>query len=294
VGGGADSTGRGATGGGEPLSRSPAEPAILAFDIDGTVLDRKDRPVPDVAQVLRESAAAGVLLVPCTGRPLHDALRVAGGLGVSPAACVAYHGALVVDLAGGVQLRHLTVPDGLAARVALAGLARGLAVSLYVDDERVDLPRRWTPGNQVPPDRDSDGRAPGRWAGSHLQPEGVPGVTRLVLAGDPGSVTPVLPALDEARRAGMRIEQVRPGVVAVLPAGADKGEGLRLVAAHFRVPLTRVVSAGDDLNDITLLLAAGQAVAVGDAGPALRAVAGVTVAQGELAEALRHALTHLV
>lgn len=313
----------------EPVARKLAEPAILAFDIDGTVLDADDRPVPGIARVLRELAAAGVLLVPCTGRPLHGALRAAGALDVSPAACVAYHGALVVDLQSGERLRHLTMPDGLAARTALAGLAAGLEVSLYVDDERLDLPPGWSPGERVLPGRVSggpppcddapDARAPGRApaaraadatasadptesragparippARPHPASSGVAGVTRLVVAGDPGRVTPVLPELGEARRAGMRIDQVRPGVVVVLPGAADKGEGLRLVAAHFGVPLRRAVAAGDDLDDITLLLTAGRAVAVGDAGPALRAVAGATVTQGDLATALRGLFTRL-
>ncbi len=271
-----------------------AWPAILAFDVDGTVLGANDRPVPGIAETLRELAEAGVKLVPSTGRPLYGALRAAGVLGVTPSACVAYHGALVVDLEGGRVLRHLTVPDGLAARVALAGLAGGLQVSLYVGDERRDLPADWvppvvTPPCVPPPVVTPPGVRPPvvTFAGPDF------GVTRLVLAGDPRRVTLSLPELDEPRRAGLRIEQVRPGVVVVLPGAADKGDGLRLVAAHFGVLARRVVAAGDDLNDITLLLASGHALAVGDALPALRAVAGETVAQDGLAAALRDAFRRL-
>jgi hydroxymethylpyrimidine pyrophosphatase-like HAD family hydrolase len=234
--------------------------------------------VPGIVETMHDLAAAGVKLVPCTGRPLHGALRAATTLVVPPAACVAYHGALVVDLDSGERLRQLTLPDELAAGLAVAGLAAGLEVSLYVGDERQDLAAGWAPPA-------ASGAAPG--------PLAVPGVTRLVLAGEPARVTPALPLLDGARRAGQRIEDVRPGVVVVLPGGADKGEGLRLVASHFGVPPGRVVACGDDLNDITLLLAAGRSVAVGDALPALRAVADATVAQDGLATTLRHAFARL-
>jgi hydroxymethylpyrimidine pyrophosphatase-like HAD family hydrolase len=244
------------------------------------VLGAGDRPVPGIVEMLRELAGAGVHLVPVTGRPLHGALRAAGELAVSPTACVAYHGALVVDLRSGERLRHLTVPDGLAAGLALDGLAAGLAVSLYLGDERLDLRPEWRPSGP------SGGSAPGA-------PPGVPGVTRLVLAGDPLRVTPALPELAGARRAGLRIEPVRPGVVVVLPAGADKGEGLRLVAAHVGVPTERVVACGDAPGDGTLLLAAGHAIAVGDARHPLRAVADTTVAPDDLASALRDSFERL-
>ncbi len=247
---------------------APVAPAILAFDIDGTVLGAEDRPVPGMSAALRELGAAGVLLVPATGRPLHRALAATGELGIAPAACVAYHGALVVDLVGGAWLRHLTLPEDLAARLALDGLTAGLDVSLYVGDERRDLA----------PD---------------AAPRTVPGVTRLVLAGDPERVTPALPQLAGARAAGLRVEPVRPGVVVVLPDGADKGEGLRLAAAHLGVPAPRIVACGDAVNDVSLLRAAGTGIAVGDAPPALRSAAAATVAREDLPAALRAAFARL-
>ena len=255
--------------------QTPRGPALLAFDIDGTVLGQGDVPVPGVAPVLCELAEAGVLLVPVTGRPLHGALKAAGELGVAPAACVAYHGALVVDLVSGEWLRHLTVPADLAAELAAAGLAGGLDVSLYVGDERRDLPAGWAPP-----------AAAGR-------PPEVAGVTRLVLAGDPQRVSPAMPALAQARAAGLRVEPVRPGVVVVLPAGTDKGEGLRLVAAHLGVPRARVVACGDAAGDVTLLRAAAVGIAAGDAPEELRAAATLTVGASGLPGALLQVFARL-
>jgi 5-amino-6-(5-phospho-D-ribitylamino)uracil phosphatase len=287
-------------------------PAILAFDLDGTVLDGRDEAAPGIVRTLHDLAAAGVRLVPCTGRPLHRALKAAAALAVSPAACVAYHGALVVDLLSGERLRQLSLPGELASGLAASGLAAGLEVSLYIDDERLDLAPGWAPPvcpapavPGVPPVPDvlpaSDTRAapPARRASgtpapADTPPGGSPGVTRLVVSGDPLSVTPAMALLAGARRAGLRVEHVRPGVVVVLPPGADKGDGLRLVADRFGVTSGRVVACGDDANDITLLLAAGHAIAVGDAQPLLRAVADVTVAQAGLAAALRDMFARLL
>jgi len=250
-------------------------PAILAFDIDGTVLGTDDRPGPGIGDALRDLAAAGVSLVPATGRPLHGALKATIALGVAPVACVAYHGALVVDFMSGEWLRHLTLPPDLAAGLARDALAAGLAVSLYIGDERFDPAPGWAPPSAAGP-------APA-----------VAGVTRLVLAGDPLRVTPAAPELAGVRAAGLRLELVRPGVVVVLPAGADKGDGLRLVAAHLGVPAARTVACGDDLHDVTLLRAAGLGLAVGDAHSDLRAVARTTVPQDGLAAALRAAFARV-
>ena len=268
---------------------APVAPAILAFDIDGTVLGADDRPVPGIGDALRELGAAGVRLVPATGRPLHRALAAAAELGVAPAACIAYHGALVVDLVGGEWLRHLALPEELAAGLAGRCLAAGLDVSLYVGDERRDL----SPG--AAPDRGAAAAAGARLgiAGDGGLELRVAGVTRLVVAGDPARVTPALPELAGAAAAGLRVEPVRPGVVVALPGGADKGEGLRLVAAHLAVPRDRVVACGDAANDVSLLRAAGTGIAVGDAPPALRSAAAATVAREDLPAALRAAFARL-
>jgi hydroxymethylpyrimidine pyrophosphatase-like HAD family hydrolase len=248
-----------------------APAGVLAFDLDGTVLDAAGQPASGIIDALRDLAASGVLLVPCTGRPLHGAVRAATALEAAPAAFVAYHGALVTDPATGRWLRHLSLPPDLTARLAGRALEDGLEVSLYVGDERVDL-------------------APGD---STALPAGSPGVTRLVLAGAPARVVTSMPLLDEARACGLRLDPVRPGVVVVLPGAADKGEGLRLAAAHLGADPARVVACGDSTNDITLLLDAAHGIAVGDAPPQLRRIAELTVPQDELAGALRHMFARL-
>ena len=57
-------------------------------------------------------------------------------------------------------------------------------------------------------------------------------------------------------------------MVVVLPGGADKGDGLRLVAAHLGVPPARVVACGDVGERITAARRR-HAVAVGEMPHAL-------------------------
>ena len=54
---------------------------------------------------------------------------------------------------------------------------------------------------------------------------------------------------------------------------ANKGAALRALAEALEIPRERVMAVGDGLNDRTLLEAAGLAVAMGNAHPAIKAIA---------------------
>jgi hydroxymethylpyrimidine pyrophosphatase-like HAD family hydrolase len=64
--------------------------------------------------------------------------------------------------------------------------------------------------------------------------------------------------------------------VMLVPAGVDKGTGLRAALLHLDRDLADVLAIGDGENDLHLLRGAGLAVAVADAVPALIAEADVT------------------
>ena len=122
-------------------------------------------------------------------------------------------------------------------------------------------------------------------------PAAFAGITRVVLAGDAAVVAAAAPRTRRILGAHrIRVERAGGGTVAVLPASADKGEGLRLVAAHLGVPLARVVACGDSAADESLLRAAAIGIAVGAAPASLRAAAQLVVSQGDLADALRRAV----
>jgi len=63
------------------------------------------------------------------------------------------------------------------------------------------------------------------------------------------------------------------GFLEVLPAQADKGSALALIAEDRGIPRSEVVAFGDGLNDFTMVTWAGHGVAVGDAHPNLVAAA---------------------
>jgi hypothetical protein len=240
-------------------SRLSGHWALLACDLDGTLLTSGGRPADGVPAALRALVGSGLELVVCTGRALQDARRLAGPLTVLPGAYVCYHGAVVVDEIKGQQLLSVTIPTALAREVIRDAILNGLGVTAYVGDER----------REIAGPLDSCDAA-----------------TRLILSGDDTTRESVGPAIVARWRDRLRIEPGGRGVLDVLPCGVDKGTALGVLARSRSVDAERIVAFGDAESDIPLLLAAGRRVAVGDPPSGLREVADEVVPQRELADFL--------
>ena len=81
--------------------------------------------------------------------------------------------------------------------------------------------------------------------------------------------------------------------VNIITPGTSKGEALRALAGHLKVPLDEVVAIGDWVNDISLLSTAGFGIAMGNAHDDLKAIANhvtLTVDEHGLAVAVREFL----
>jgi hydroxymethylpyrimidine pyrophosphatase-like HAD family hydrolase len=63
----------------------------------------------------------------------------------------------------------------------------------------------------------------------------------------------------------------------MLPLGASKGEALRTLAAHLRIPLAEVAAIGDGRNDIAMLRLAGRSAAMAQALAEVREAADLVV-----------------
>jgi HAD superfamily hydrolase (TIGR01484 family) len=253
--------------------RSPLK-ALLACDLDGTLIAADGSPAPGIVEALGDLDACGARLVVCTGRPLHGAMKATAILDAVAVAYICYHGALVVDAITGEWLRHLTISGDVAFRIVREALELDLSVTMYEGDERHDLA-------SVACD-------------AALDPSALSAVTRLVVSGAPAGVAAALPRLAASWGRSTRMEPAGGGTVAFLPVSADKGDGLRLVAAHLAVPLARVVACGDSSADESLLRTAGVSIAVGDPPDAALAGADEHVTQKDLAQVLRQRLEPLL
>ena len=245
------------------MAASRGARALVACDLDGTVLEDDGSPVPGVGEALAELNGSGAAFVVCTGRPWQSARRATEALGVDPAGFACYHGALVVA-GSGEAIRHLPLPRDAARGVAGEAVRQGLGVTVYHYDEPREL---------------------GEGAG----PVDEPGddVSRLVLHGEAATAARLFAGLRREWDGRLRIEQIRPGFIGVFHRDADKGDGLRLLARHLGVPPGRVAACGDSSQDESLLAAAAVRIAVGGRPHVLERLPGVVVtSRARLAETL--------
>lgn len=72
---------------------------------------------------------------------------------------------------------------------------------------------------------------------------------------------------------GVKIAVSWDRAVDVIPASSGKGAAIEKVIAHFGLDVSQSMAFGDSFNDLEMLQTAGTGVAMGNAAPALKAVA---------------------
>lgn len=270
---------------------------LIAFDMDGTLLDSNKEVLPSSIEAVGEAVAAGKIVAISSGRvprmvePYREILP-----GVRYAVCGA--GAQVYDFeAGHALVTHPMDPVLVKKCIAAADEASGAGnYVLEVGDEETSILQT-----------------------SELALCGACGVGvyegifrstgKLVddahaVALDPA--TPVckmvmhLPEVEQRDRVHaalaheeLMISDCEVSSIEFTAAGVNKGSALTELAQALGLTMSQVIAVGDAMNDISMLRAAGLGVAMGNAIPATVAVADAQVADcdhGGCAEVIRRLL----
>ncbi|MET8083469.1 HAD family hydrolase [Micromonospora sp. NPDC005194] len=243
-------------------------PALVATDIDGTLI-RDDRTLsPRTADVLARITARGTPVVLVTGRPVRWLEMVYDQL-AEPLPAVCANGAVVYDPVRDEVLRADPLAPQHLAEVAerLRAEVPGISFAVEIMDSRqmrheTDYPLRW--------DVDPDGIRPVETPEELLS---LPAVKLLARAGeqDPDAFV----ALVAAAVAGLAeaTHSSSSGLVEISAAGVTKAAGLDWYCDRIGVPAADVLAFGDMPNDVPMLSWAGRGVAVANAHPAVLAVA---------------------
>ena len=241
-------------------------PALIATDVDGTLLDDDERVTSRTRQAVRAAVAAGVQFVLATGRPPRWVSPVVEALGFAPMAVCA-NGAVIYD------------PD--QDRIISA---RTLDIDVLT--ELAEIATRVIPGAGLAVER------VGRSAHDSATPQFVssPGYEHAWLNPDNTEVSiedllsaPAVKLL--IRKAGARSSDMAAelakhigiqgditystnnGLIEINPLGTSKATGVEEVARPLGITAEDVVAFGDMPNDVPMLLWAGHGVAMGNAHP---------------------------
>ncbi len=257
-------------------------PALVAADLDGTLIGRDLAWADGTPEALAGLRAAGVPTVVCTGRMFQSVRLVAARLGVTTGPVICYQGALVADLGSGEWWRHVRMDGATAAEVVRHVAAMGRQLNAYIDDELyVDEITEWAEryaehvevGISSVPDLETEvARRP---------------PTKLVLVTSAADVDAILPGLQERWRDSLYVVRSQPEYIEFVDVSVSKSRALDWLCRRLGVERRRVVTLGDGMNDIDMLGWAGLGVAVEEAAAPVRAAADLVVSRAGVPALLR-------
>jgi Cof subfamily protein (haloacid dehalogenase superfamily) len=245
---------------------------LIAFDIDGTILDDQKRLVSENREAFQEAQRKGLLLCIASGRMLSTIELVEKQLGVD-CVIIAYNGGMIAGRRseGRPLLGHQPVPA--EATDFLIGFAREHNYLLnfyhqdllYAEDAQAANPllalysRRTGARYQLVADLKT----------------AFPGITptKLILLADALECDRLLPDLRCRLEGRACIVKSEPEYLEITAPGIDKGSALPVIARRYGISTGEIMAVGDAENDIGMLRAAGLGVAVANASPEVKACA---------------------
>lgn len=247
-------------------------PALIATDVDGTLLGEDERVTPRTRAAIRAAVASGAHFVLATGRPPRWIAPVVDQLGFAPMAVCA-NGAVLYDSATDRIVSASTLSSEtlieFADLVARVIPGAGLAV------ERVGRSAHdaATPQFVSSPGYEHAWLNPDNTEVSLEDLLSAPAIKLLVRK--PGAPSRAM-AVALAEHVGLLGDitfSTNNGLIEILPRGISKASGVEAVARPLGVAADDVVAFGDMPNDMEMLQWAGLGVAMGNANPEVMAVA---------------------
>lgn len=251
-----------------PPANAPSGIALLAIDVDGTLVTEANQVLPETRQAVHRAHGGGLAVVLATGRRYRTTQRVMEQLGLPlPAVCLG--GALTKSAVG--ETLH-SEPFGASQIDRLIALARrrGLALILQRDSDEhgpdflVDGGVAWNKeteyyvsvggeAGRTDPATESTGRDDILVAGAFGSQQELAGLERDFI--DEGAFATVL--VPSKRTPGWYLETILGHV--------SKWTGLQRLAARLGISETKVCAVGDAANDLPMIRRAGFGVAMGNA-----------------------------
>ncbi|MVS98374.1 Cof-type HAD-IIB family hydrolase [Devosia marina] len=270
---------------GRPEDGGSTPPFLLATDVDGTLLTRDYRLLPEVRTAIQHVRTNGIMVMLATARGPAALKVVLRDLGeVDYAIC--FGGALVLQRAGGAWTRASstvhTVHKSDLVRVWELAKSLSLAVGAYTEaGVYIGSPNPWFEnelehtGEPVFPTEFSKIAEP---------------VFKLLVISEPDRIQ----YLEELR---LGLPPTLEGVYShanyleIMAAGVSKGQALEAFCESEGIASTAVATAGDSDNDVSMFLWSGHSASMPDSSPAARAAAKWAVPAGSvvgLASAIEH------
>ena len=247
---------------------------LIAIDLDGTLLDSEKRISVRTQQALTRASDAGLEPVVVTGRPLSglpEDLKHLPQLRY----VITSNGAVTTDLQTGATLRSQLIDCDTAVQITRIPEQESWIYSVFLDGvgycTEYSYGRIWDffAGTPLESYVRNSRRMTGNIAGRIHDAKGVENI--WIVCQRP----------DQASQLSLRIRETwqlqtfrtAPTDVETGALGADKGTALRHLYHYLHLRKEDVYAIGDNHNDLSMLKAAGTAVAMGNASDEIRQLA---------------------
>ncbi|MBQ7679003.1 MAG: HAD family phosphatase [Butyrivibrio sp.] len=261
---------------------------LIGLDLDETLLRRDKSISAHTMEVLARAHAAGLVVVPVTGRPLSGIMpevRRIPGL----TWCITSNGAVTTHLPEGRRIRERLLPRVAVRELCMLHADVAFSREIFIEDygycseQTYAMHERDYAGHPfLDYIRASRSAVPELMAFIDAQPDRFENVC---------FVCKDLPVLDEIYAAAVayRLEQdaplhvtrTTPRVIEIGAPGADKGLALLALGETLGIPQEGICAVGDSDNDLGMLRTVGYPVAMGNGTEAVKALAAHITADNE-------------
>ncbi len=256
-------------------------PALIACDVDGTLINEDEDVTPRTRDAVRAAVDADALFVLATGRPPRWIPPVVEGLGFAPLAVCA-NGAVIYDAETDrvLSARTLSV-DALCelAEIAIRAIpGAGLAVERIGESAHDSA----TPQFVSSPGYEHAWLNPDNTEVSIEDLLSAPAIKLLVRKAGARSADMAAALSKYIGIVGDLTYSTNNGLIEIVPVGVSKASGIAEIAGPLGIPDADWITFGDMPNDVPMLSRAGLGVAMGNAHPdALAAADEVTTTNAD-------------
>lgn len=246
--------------------------ALIALDIDGTLIGDDLVIGPDTRRAVAAARRRGIPVSIVTGRMVSSAMRFARELGLD-GPIVGYQGGLIRAMPEpgtnrvGRLLRHQPLAASTARDIIAWTSAHGL-------DPHVNHLERFILRADDPY---ADDYSAFMGAPAELVPDLATSidhpVTKVLAAGEPPLPEALASEATERYHGMADVTISHPRFLEFVAPGVSKGRAVRWLARHFRVPLGATLAIGDQWNDLEMIAEVGHGTAMPTAPAPVQAVA---------------------
>ena len=269
-----------------PENKEALKYALIAFDLDGTLVDDDKKLSPATYAAIMEIQKKGMTVAIASGRPTFGCSFLAKELALDKYGgyILSYNGGKITSVRDGQVLSRNTMSlDLVRALFEYIKGMEGITMLSYLNTAIVTNEA----GNRyVETESRVDHEMPIRVEGDfpyNLTREPF----KVGIVGDRDRLAPLKVSLAEEFRDRLTFLTSAENFIEVVPFGVDKGAALEFLLADVGLPKEKVIAVGDNYNDLRMIQLAGLGVAMANSTEAVKRVADyVTLSNNE--DGIRH------